>query len=159
MILKLFKKVPLAILFIIFTLQINGQSGISFTAGVAGAKNHLESISSGATGIGYTGAIEARFLGQDMYFVTQLQYAKYKLIPISGYEFATSENNFQVFHGKIGMGFTLFRLGYNTILRMKVLGCLDKVNQYTSAAIRNTNYSKMNNSTVGVLLGFGADLK
>ena len=144
-----------------------GQGGISFTAGIAGAKNHLKEASKGGIGIGYTGAVEARFLGQDMYFVAALQYAKYKLIPVEGIELASQTNNFQVGHGRIGMGFTILRLGYNTIIRAKILGSLDKTMQYTSATLKNTDFNKednspsdkLNDATVGALVGLGLDLK
>ncbi len=150
------------------SLQINAQAGISFTAGLGTAKNHLEAASPGSSiGLGYVGAAEARFLGQDMYFVTQIAYGKYKLLPFEGIEMYKDDNNFQVLHGRIGMGFTIFRFGKKSIVRTKILGSLDKTLQYTSAALKGTNFNgetlnsnddTVNDATVGMLLGFGLDI-
>ncbi len=145
---------------LLLSSQIKAQTGVSFTAGLALSKNQLSEITpENATNGGYSAAIEGRFLGEGMFFVLQLQYAKYRLLADDGVQFSIPDNNIQVGYFRVGMGFTLLRFGNLGLLRAKVLGSLDKTIQYTSKALVDTNYNRINDSTVGIVGGIGLDLK
>lgn len=102
--------------------QSNG--GISLQAGLTyGFSPEPVLTASGQGNYGWCVSADARLFGGDMYFLLGGQYHKTSLFSSDKLNFFNTDMD--VAMGRMGMGFTVARLGYKSFLRTKILASIN----------------------------------
>jgi hypothetical protein len=141
-----------------FSKVISAQSGgVSIQSGLTyGFTNEKALTKSGQAHYGWMAGLDARLMGGDMYFLIGGQYHKTNL-------FSTSDANFfktdtDIIMMRLGLGFTVYKIGYRSYLRTKLLGSINFVMDGPDpkpAFPNSTAPADLNDSYLGAVTGIG----
>lgn len=106
------------------TGKAQSTGGLSFQAGLSyGMSKEPALTRSGQGHYGWCAGADARLFGGDIYFLIGGQYHKTSLFSTEKPDFFKTDMD--VIMGRMGMGFSLVRLGYQSYLRTKVLASIN----------------------------------
>jgi hypothetical protein len=121
------RKFLMLIGFVLLTFHMYAQSGgVSVQTGLSyGFTKNKTLTQSGQAHYGWMAGLDARLLGGDMYFLVGAQYHRTSLFSTESVSFF--KNDMDVVMTRLGLGFTIWKLGYKSYLRTKLLGSINFV--------------------------------
>ncbi len=144
----------LAIFFTLTPVFLIAQSGASIQVGPMIAFSPDKNVtSSGNLHYGWTAGIDARLMGDGMYFILGAQYQNMSLASTSSPDFF--KNDFSVLGGRGGLGFTIVRLSHKSSIRTKALASFNFIMNAPNNALNKPGYDLLNDSYLGAVTGIG----
>lgn len=105
---------------------------------------------------GWMAGVDARLMGGDMYFLVGGQYHRTSLFSTSDLSFFKTDMDLAM--ARLGMGFTIVKLGYKSYLRTKLLASINFVLEGPDSQVafpNSTAPANLNDSYLGGVTGIG----
>ena len=146
------------LLLILFSNAVSAQSGgVSIQSGLTYGFSQEEALTkSGQAHYGWMAGLDARLMGGDMYFLVGIQYHKTSLFSTSSANFFKTDMD--IIMVRLGLGFTVYKLGYKSYLRTKLLGSINFVMDGPDpkpAFPNSVSPANLNDSYLGAVTGIG----
>lgn len=150
----------LTICLVVFFLQqgvSQSSGGVSVQTGLSYGFSKEKSLTGSGQGhYGWMAGLDARLLGGDMYFLVGGQYHRTSLFSTSDLSFFKTD--MELVMARLGLGFTIAKLGYRSYLRTKLLASINFVLEGPDpkpAFPNATSPANLNDSFLGGTTGLG----
>lgn len=145
------------VLFFFHDAVSQGSGGISVQTGLSyGFSGERALTKAGQGHYGWLAGLDARLLGDDMYFMVGGQYHRSSLFSTSDLSFF--QTDMEMVMARLGLGFTIFRLGYKSYLRSKLLASINFIIEGPDpkpAFLNAPSSANLNDSFLGGTTGIG----
>lgn len=153
---KLFKAV---LFFLFYSSVIQGQApGLVIQTGITTSYSKDFNITNNkGLHYGWMVGADARILDGDMYFIVGGQYHATGLRSTTTPDFFKN-NDWSLLHGRVGLGFNIFRINEKVTFRSKLLGSVNFLIDAPSKALNIPDYELLNDSFLGAVTGLGVTI-
>jgi len=148
-----------ALILVLVTTTIYGQSGLNVYAGLANATNKDALVTpEGRSHPGFMIGCDARLNADNMYFVVGGQYHKINFLAQSDKSYFSVDEKMTWVKLRVGLGYNIAHFTDKIILRAKTLGTINLISSYPELAEAPYSGIDYNSSTAGAVLGLGIDV-
>jgi hypothetical protein len=138
--------------------SVYSQSGFGIYTGYSTIINQDNAFRrSNQAQFGYHVGVSGRLNNDEFHFLLGAEYHRFDLLPTSNLS-PFKDDQMSMFKARGGFGLNFLQFGKNNLLRTKIMGSLNFIQDFNRQSLTTPGYQQVNENIAGIVTGLGVDL-